>query len=314
MASIRFKNVYLDISKTISSNNERVDSTYKIGDYFDGEKTVELVEEKLQKKVINELRKDNKIDLLIGSDLSNQLGITNKVASDINIPYLGVYSACSSYIEELILAASLLNSSSIKSVACLVSSHNLDSERTYRYPIEYGSITRNTQTFTATGAVASLITKKETNIQVESATIGKVVDYGVKDANNMGAVMAPGAAETLISHLNDLKRDISYYDIVITGDLGKIGSKLFLTILSKNDITIKKYIDAGSILIQNESLTHQGASGPICLPLVFIEKILKEKKYKRVLLIGTGALFNTTMVNQKRTLPCISHIVSLEVK
>ena len=314
MASIRFKNVYLDISKTISSNNERVDSTYKIGDYFDGEKTVELVEEKLQKKVINELRKDNKIDLLIGSDLSNQLGITNKVASDINIPYLGVYSACSSYIEELILAASLLNSSSIKSVACLVSSHNLDSERTYRYPIEYGSITRNTQTFTATGAVASLITKKETNIQIESATIGKVVDYGVKDANNMGAVMAPGAAETLINHLKDLKRDISYYDIVITGDLGKIGSKLFLTILSKNDITIKKYIDAGSILIQNESLTHQGASGPICLPLVFIEKILKEKKYKRVLLIGTGALFNTTMVNQKRTLPCISHIVSLEVK
>lgn len=314
MASIRFKNAYLGCSKTITSNNEKIDSTYKIVDYFDGEKTVELAEEKLQKTVLNGLKNEVKLDLIIGSDLSNQLGITNRVASENNISYLGVYSACSSYIEELILASNILNNSSIKNVACLVSSHNLDSERTYRYPIEYGNITRNTQTFTATGAVASLVTKSETNIKIESATIGKVIDYGVKDANNMGAVMAPGAAETLISHLKDMKRDISYYDVVITGDLGKIGSELFLTILSKNDITIKKHIDAGSILIKDKDLTHQGASGPICLPLVLIEKILKEKKYKKILLIGTGALFNTTMVNQKRTLPCISHIVSLEVK
>lgn len=313
MASIRFKNAYLGVSKTISTNNERIDTTFKVDNYFYGEKTVECAEEKMQIKVLDTLRNGEKIDLVIGADLSNQLGITNKVMSKIDIPYLGVYSACSSYVEELILAANLLKNSCFKNIACLISSHNLDSERTYRYPVEYGTITRNTQTFTATGAVASLVTKDETNIKIESATIGKAIDYGVKDANNMGAVMAPGAADTLINHLKDLKRDISYYDLVLTGDLGKLGSDLFLTILSKNDITIKKHIDSGSILIRDKELTKQGASGPICLPIVLTEKILKENKYKRILIIGTGALFNTTMSNQKRSLPCISHAVSLEV-
>ncbi len=314
MASMRFKSAFLGLSKTISSNNERVNTTHKINDYFNGEKTIELAEEKMQTKVLNDIKQNEKIDLVIGADLSNQIGITNKAMSRESIPYLGVYSACSSYIEEMILAANILNNRYFKNIVCLVSSHNLDSERTYRYPIEYGSILRSSQTFTATGAVASIITKKQTGVKIESATIGKVIDYGVKDANNMGAVMAPGAAETLIDHLKDLKRDISYYDLVLTGDLGKMGSELFLAILKKNDITIKKHIDAGDILINDVNLTKQGASGPICLPLVLIEKVIKEKKYKRILAIGTGALFNTTMSNQKRTLPCISHAISLEVE
>lgn len=314
MASIRFKKAYLGEYKTISTNNERINTTFKIDDYFFGEKSVECAEEKMQNTVLNEVMKSNNVDLVIASDLSNQLGITNKTMSEIPIPFLGVYNACSSYVEELLIASSLLSTTSLKNIVCLVSSHNLDSERTYRYPIEYGSITRNTQTFTATGAAACIVTKNETSVKLESATIGKVVDYGVKDANNMGAVMAPGAADTIISHLKDLKRDISYYDLVLTGDLGLLGSKLLLTILSKNDITIKKHIDAGSILIKDDTLSKQGASGPACLPLVLLEKIIKEHKYKKILVVGTGALFNTTMVNQKRSLPCISHAISLEVK
>jgi stage V sporulation protein AD len=110
-----------------------------------------------------------------------------------------------------------------------------------------------------------------------------------------------------------MKRDIDYYDLIITGDLGKIGSNLFKDLLKENNIKLKSYIDAGSNLILDKNLTCQGASGPVCLPLVFFNKILKQNKYSKVLLIGTGALHNTYIVNQKRSIPCISHAISLEV-
>lgn len=313
MASIKFKNVYLGKSSTISSENEKINTTFTIDDYFIGEQTIENSEVKMQKKVLDDIIKNQKIDTVIGSDLSNQLGITSETMSDYNIPYLGVYSACSSFVEELLIGGLLLERGNLKNIVLLISSHNLSAERTFRYPIEYGSPRRITQTFTATGAVASLLTKQITDIKLESATIGKVIDYGIKDVNNMGAVMAPGAANTLMDHLKELKRDISYYDLILTGDLGKLGSELFVEILSRNDITLKKYIDAGSILINDTELTDQGASGPICLPLVLLEKVLSNKKYKKILLIGTGSLHNTTLVNQKKTIPSISHAVSLEV-
>lgn len=313
MASVRFKKVYLGDYVTISSSNEKINTTYTIDDYFYGEKTIEASEVRMQRKVLEELLKNNKIDLVIGSDLSNQLGSTSSTMSKENIPYMGVYNACSSFPEELIVSASILSSSTFKNIVCLVSSNNLMSERTFRYPIEYGSPRRITQTFTATGAVSGIVTKNETDVKIESATIGKVIDYNIKDVNNMGAIMAPAAVDTLISHLRDLKRDISYYDIVLTGDLGCLGSELFLELASKKDITIKNYIDAGSILITDKTLTDQGASGPACLPLVLYEKVLKNKKYKKILIIGTGALFNTTMSNQHKSIPAISHAVSLEV-
>lgn len=314
MASMKFKNIYLGDYSTISSKDEKISTTFTIDDYFVYENTSENAEVKLQKKVVNDILERNKIDLLVGADLSNQLGITNMTMKDERIPFIGVYNACASFPLELITASSFLNNSAFKNILCLVSSHNLNAERTFRYPIEYGSPRRITQTFTATGAVAGVVTKNETSIKVESVTIGKVIDYDIKDVNNMGAVMAPAAVDTLRTHLKDLKRDISYYDLVLTGDLGKLGSELFVSLLSSYDITIDKYIDAGSILITDKKLTDQGASGPACLPLVLYEKILKGEKYKRILIIGTGALFNTTMVNQHRTLPAISHAVSLEVK
>ena len=313
MASFRFRKVYLGDSSTISSNNEKINTKHSIDDYFDGEKTIELAEVKMQKKVIKDLEKDNKIDVILGSDLSNQLGITNEALSNFNTSFLGLYNACASYVEELIVASSILGSSSLKKIACVVSSNNLNAEKIFRYPIEYGSPRRITQSFTATGAVASIVTKAETNIKLESCTIGSVVDFGIKDVNNMGAIMAPAACNTLIEHLKDMKRDISYYDLVLTGDLGKMGSELFTDLLAQNDITIKKYIDAGSILITDTNLTDQGASGPVCLPLVLIEKVLKEKKNKKILIIGTGSLHNTSISNQHKSIPAIAHAISLEV-
>lgn len=313
MASFKIKNSYLGESSTISSQNEKITTKFSINDYFDGEKTTEDAEVKMQKIVVKDMLKRNPIDLVISGDLSNQIATSNRVMSEYNISHLGIYSACATYTESLIVASSMLLSTGATNILSLVSSHNLSVERTFRFPIEYGSPRRITQHFTATGAVASLVTKTPTNVKIESATIGKIIDYGVKDANNMGAVMAPSAANTLIEHLRDLKRKPDYYDIILTGDLGELGSELFTTFLSKNDITLKNHIDAGRELIVDTKLTDQGASGPVCLPLYLVEKILTNKKYKRILIIGTGSLQNQTLVNQKNTIPSISHAVSLEV-
>ena len=314
MASIRFRNAYLGEYSTISSKDEKIATTFNIEDYCNGESTCEDGEVTMQLKVLDDLCSKSNIDLVIGGDLSNQMGITNTVMSEVQLPFIGAYNACSTFVESLILASSLISFPAFKNIACITSSSNLVTERTFRYPIEYGSPRRVTQTFTATGAVASLVTKKETDVKIESATIGSVVDYDIKDVNNMGAIMAPGAVDTLIQHLRDMKRDISYYDLVLTGDLGKLGSELFKTLLSKHDITIKNLIDAGSILIKDKTKTDQGASGPACLPLILFESILKTKKYKRILIIGTGSLHNSTMSNQHKTIPAISHAVSLEVR
>ncbi len=313
MASFRFKKVYLKDSSTISSPNEKINTKFSISDFFEGEETPEAAEIKMQKTVIKDLERNHNIDFVVAGELSNQLGLTNKTMSCFSYGYLGLYSACATYAECLIVASSILESSTFKNALTLVSSHNLTVERTFRYPIEYGAPRRITQQFTATGAVASIITKEPTNVMIESATIGKSTDYNIKDANNMGAIMAPSAAKTLIEHLRDLKRDVSYYDIILTGDLGSLGSELFKDILSKHDITLKNHIDAGAELIKDKTLTDQGASGPICLPLYLIEKILPNKKFKKILIIGTGSLQNQTMVNQKHSIPSISHAVSLEV-
>lgn len=313
MASFKFKNIYLGNSSTISSQNEKINTKFTIKDYFDGEKTTEDTETKMQKIVIKDMLKNNAVDLIVSGELSNQIGISNSVMSEFNVSHLGVYSACATYPEALIVSASVLGNSQLKSALSVVSSHNLNAERTFRFPIEYGAPRRVTQNFTATGAIASLVTKNQTNIKLEACTIGKVIDFGIKDANNMGAIMAPSAANTLIEHLRDFKRDVSYYDLILTGDLGKLGSELFLELLSRHDITLKNYIDAGSELIIDKKLTDQGASGPICLPLYLVEKALQNPKYKHILIIGTGSLQNATLVNQKNTLPSVSHAVSLEV-
>ncbi len=314
MASFKFKSIYLSDSSTISGTNEKIHTKFAIGDYFDGEKTSENAEIKMQKIVIKDLAKNHDIDVLLSADLSNQIGTSSKTASAFPYSHLGLYSACASYAEGLIVAGSVLGTATNLKNACVtVSSHNLAVERTFRFPIEYGSPRRITQNFTATGAVASLVTKTPTNVKLESATIGKVIDFGVKDANNMGAIMAPSAADTIATHLADTKRSANYYDLILTGDLGILGSELMHACLAKRDITLKNHIDAGSQLIVDKTLTDQGASGPVCLPLYLVEKVLKERKYKRILIVGTGALHNQTLVNQKNTLPSVSHAVSIEV-
>ena len=312
MASKQFKNIYLNDFITLVGPLEKESHLKKynliMDDYYYGEKTFEQAEIKKQNSL-----KNADISLLVGGDLTNQIAITSYSAKNYNFPFLGLYSACATFVESLIVAATFVESG-CKKVIGVTSSHNLTAEKQFRYPIEYGAPRPHTATFTTTGAISTLISKKESKIKIESATIGTPIDMGISDANNMGAVMAPAAASTLMLHLTELKRDINYYDLILTGDLGCVGAKILEDYLLTNyNIKMKKYLDAGCELFLSSQETYAGGSGPACLPLVFFNKILTTKKYKKILLIATGALHSVALVNQANPIPGIAHAISLEV-
>lgn len=317
MASFKYKNVYINRYYSIAGkyeNNGILKSVDKyIDDFYNGEKTIEDCEIKMQRDVLDNLV-SSKTDLVVGGDLMNQITTTNSSMINRDISLLGVYSACSSFIEALIILSNFINSRQIKEGVSITSSHNLSSEKQFRFPVEYGAHKPNYATFTTTGSVGSILSINPSNIKIVSSTIGSVVDSGVKDANNMGAVMAPSAVKTLIEHLKYTNTTVKDYDLIITGDLGKVGSQLFKEILCRDfDITINNHIDAGSIIYKEEQEKYSGGSGPVCLPLVLFNNIIHNKKYKKILVIGTGALHSPILVNQKHSIPSISHLVSLEV-
>ena len=323
MASKKFNNVYIKDNFEVVGPLERdgLLESYDLvmDDYYYGESTFEQAEIKMQKIVLENLLNKNKlneskIDALIGGDLINQISISSYNASNFKIPYLGVYSACASYAEELIIGASLISGKLAKNIVTITSSHNLNAERQFRYPVEYGAVKKHTTTFTTTAAVSTLITSDPTNIKIESATIGKAIDMGVTDTNNMGAVMAPAAADTLNTHLLEMRRNINYYDLVLTGDLGLVGREIFIEMLNKQyNINLKKYMDAGCEIYTNSQETYAGASGPVALPLVLFDKVLSSKRYKKILIIATGSLQSVQLANQKLGIPGIAHAISLEV-
>lgn len=321
MSSFKYNNVYIKDYETIAGPTEQLGNlNYQntVSDYYYNEEKIEDAEIKMQNLCLNKITKrnklNNKIELLVGGDLINQITITSYNLINRNIPFLGIYNACATFNESLIILANYLENKNINNGISITSSHNLNSERQYRFPIEYGSQKKKYTTFTTTGAVCTLLTNEPTNIKIESSTIGTVIDYGIKDASNMGAVMAPSAAETLEKHLKELQRDINYYDIIVTGDLGKLGSQLFLKLIKENNYIPKSYMDAASIIYKEEQEeTFQGGSGPVVLPLVLFNKLIPEKKYKKILLLATGSLHSPLMVNLKKTIPGITHAISIEV-
>ncbi len=323
MASLKFNNIYLNdwftITGPLESNSRLKKVDVKMNDYYYGEKTFEKAQAKMQKEVILKVLEKNHlnnmdIDLLVGGDLLDQISATSYAALDTPISFLGLYSACATFPESLIVGSMFLNDKDAHKVISITSSHNLGAERQFRYPIEYGAPRPHTSTFTATAAISALLEKEKGKIKVESATIGKVTEMGIKDANNMGAVMAPAAARTLYEHLQDLKRSLNYYDLILTGDLGCFGATLFKEYAKKQyNLDVKKHLDAGCELYLKSQEVYAGGSGPACLPLVLFNKILPLNKYKKILIIGTGALHSKTFVNQKSPIPAIAHAVSLEV-
>ena len=321
MSSFIYKNVYINDFETIAGPEEKKGNlTYQntINDYYYEEKSLEDAEIKMQNLCLTNLIKrnklTNKLNLVIGGDLMDQITITSYNLVNRNIPFLGVYNACSTFNESLIVLSNFIESKAINNGIAITSSHNLNAERQYRFPIEYGSPKKEYQTLTTTGAASAYLSNNPSNIKIESSTIGKIIDYGIKDSANMGAVMAPSAADTLVTHLQELNRPITYYDLIITGDLGSVGSELFKKILKEDyNLVLPNYIDAASILYKKEQNTNSGGSGPTCLPLVLFNYLFKEQPYKKILLLATGSLHSPEMVNLKKSIPSITHAVSIEV-
>lgn len=324
MASKKINNVYIkdafSIAGPVEQNGLIKNYDLHMDDYYYKEKTFEQAEIKMQRVVIDNILQKNHllnsmVDVLVSGDLSNQISVSCYAASHYNIPFFGVYSACASFVESLIVASTLIESDKKGNAICVTSSHNLNAEKQFRYPIEYGSQKPRTTTFTATGAVATYITKEKSNIKIESYTIGEVVDKGIKDASFMGAVMAPATASVLVKHLEEMKRNVDYYDLILTGDLGCVGASILKEYLKRAyNMKMKKYLDSGcELYLKSQEETFSGASGPVALPLYLFNKILKEKKYSKILIIGTGSLHNPTIVNQKMSIPAVAHAVSLEV-
>ena len=324
--TIKYNDVYINDTSTITGPYEShgplkkyFDKSYE--DLYFNEKTWEQAEEKIINEsidIVKEKTNKEKIDLYIGGDLLNQIVASNYAASKLNESFIGIYAACSTSTLGLILGANFIENKLAKNVITFTSSHNNAAEKQYRYPVEYGGPKPKTTTFTSTGAAAALLSKDKKGIKIESGTIGRVVDSKSTNVFHMGAVMAKAAADTINKHLEDTKRNIEYYDLVLTGDLGIYGKEILKEYLKeKYNIKLKNYNDTGTMLYDVESQpVYAGASGPACAPLVtysYIFNQMKKGKYKKVLLVATGALMNPGMTNQKLTIPAIAHAVSLEV-
>ncbi|MBE6148493.1 MAG: stage V sporulation protein AD [Firmicutes bacterium] len=324
MASLKFDNVYIKDYFTLVGPKEKESKInnfdISINDYYYKTKTFEMAEIKMQRVVIESLINNNNMcdrnfDYLIGGDLINQISISSYSAKEFRIPYIGVYSACATFVEEMLLASNLIQSKNAKNIICITSSHNLTAERQFRYPNEYGNSKPSTATSTATCAVGSILTNEKHSLKITSGTIGKVVDLGINDVNHMGAVMAPACADTLNEHLTNLNLKPKDYDLILTGDLGCIGLdilKEYYENVYKEKIT--NIMDAGCEIYLNSQEMYAGGSGPCCLPLVFFCKILKSKRYKKILLLGTGSLHSPVLVNQHQTIPSVCHAISIEVE
>ncbi len=317
MASFKYKDVYLNKVYSIAGTNENNGNLKEVNrylkDFYDNEKTIEDCEIKMQKEVLKNLI-STKTELVVGGDLMNQLTTTSSSVVDNNISFLGVYCACATFCGSIITLSNFIQGRNIREGISIVSSHNLSSEKQFRFPVEYGAHKPSYTTFTTTGSVGVIVSKTPSNIKVVASTLGSVVDMGIKDANNMGAVMAPAAVKTLMDHLKYTSTTVKDYDLILTGDLGKYGAELFEILLEKDyGIVLKNYIDAGRIIYNDNQEKYSGGSGPVCLPLVLFNKILKQKKYKKILVIATGSLHSPLLVNQKHSIPSIAHLISLEV-
>ena len=291
-------------------------------DEFWGEKTWEKAESKIIKETVNTVISksgvpSDQIDLMIAGDLLNQCISSSFGLREANIPFLGVFGACSTFVESMCIG-SICVESFAKNVLCATSSHFCSAEKQFRFPLELGNQRTPTAQWTVTGSGAAIITQSGMGPYITHITPGKIIDMGIKDANNMGAAMAPAFCETLITHFLDTGRSPNYYDAIISGDLGHVGKEIAIDIAKARGYNIKpNYNDCGVLIFDKEKQdTHSGGSGCGCCGRVFsgyFFKQLKAKKLKKVLLIATGALMNSTSSQQGESIPGIAHAISIEI-
>ncbi|HEY0827217.1 MAG TPA: stage V sporulation protein AD [Bacilli bacterium] len=258
------------------------------------------------------------VQFYIGGDLMDQIISSSFAARTLAIPYIGVFGACSTSMESLALASMIVNSGSAEHVLSGTCSHNSSVEKQFRYPTEYGSQKPATAQFTVTGAGAAIVSKKGKGPIVTSATMGRVIDMGIKDPFNMGAAMAPAAVDTIQAHFRDLQISPSHYDLILTGDLAKVGYQIAKDLFAKHNFPIvqTRYNDCGKMIFDTDKQPVQaGGSGCACSAVVtygHIMKQLQKGELRRVLVVATGALMSPISYQQGETIPCIAHAVSIE--
>lgn len=256
------------------------------------------------------------IDCLLAGDLLNQLMSTHFAMRSLNRPFLGLYGACSTMAEGILVGSMMLDGGFSRKIVAAASSHHDAAERQYRFPTEQGVQRPPVSQWTVTGAGAAVLSVIGKGPKVTAATIGKVVDMGIKDPNAMGPAMAPAAADTLWQHIQDTGRQPAYYDMIYTGDLGSVGKALVIELLQDKGLDISQnYEDCGCMIFREEQDAHAGASGCASSGIVFcgyLYQMLLTEKLKKILLIGTGSLHSTTSYQQKESIPCIAHAVAIE--
>ena len=288
--------------------------------YF-GQKTWEQGEKQMQKLALGKLLEkaglsQKEIDLVFSGDLLNQCIGSSFTLRGTGIPHLGLYGACSTMAEGLLLAAMAVGGGFRQRVVAMTSSHFASSERQYRFPLGYGGQRPPTSQWTVTGSGAVLVSSQGSGPRIHSCTIGTITDLGIKDANNMGAAMAPAAYATIRAHFGDLSTGPEDYDRIVTGDLGQLGKELLLELARRDGVSLGgKLVDCGCLVFDSSKQdVHAGGSGCGCSAIVLCGELLEQLrrgKLKKILFCGTGALLSPTSTQQGLPIPGVCHGVCI---
>ena len=290
-------------------------------DTYFGQKTWEQAEKHMQQMAVEKLAEKANMqktdfDLVLSGDLLNQCIGSSFSLRNTSIPHLGLYGACSTMAESLLVASMVVGGGFADKVVAMTSSHFASSERQYRFPLGYGGQRTPTAQWTVTGSGAALVCTSGTGPRIECCTIGTVTDLGIKDAGNMGAAMAPAAFQTIQAHMKDLGRTVDDFDLIVTGDLGQLGKDLLLELGKRNGLPLGgKLTDCGTLvfdLIAQD--VHSGGSGCGCSAITLCGHLLDQLnsgKLKRILFCGTGALLSPTSTQQGLPIPGVCHAVSI---
>ena len=286
-----------------------------------GQKTWEQAEKRMQQMALETLVekagiRQEELDLVFSGDLLNQCIGSSFSLCNTGIPHLGLYGACSTMAESLLMASMAVGGGFADTVAAMTSSHFASSERQYRFPLGYGGQRTPTAQWTVTGSGAALVQNQGFGPRIESCTVGTVMEMGIKDANNMGAAMAPAAYHTIRAHFRDLCCGPEDFDLIVTGDLGQLGKELLLQMAIRDGISLGgKLVDCGTLVFDNTVQdVHSGGSGCGCSAITLCGDLLtrlQKGKLKKILFCGTGALLSPTSTQQGLPIPGVSHAVCI---
>lgn len=317
--SLFFDRVGITSSACAGGLTEAQTKYHGMFDYLDkddrfGQENFELAESAMVGLTLQNLfERGGECDLIFGGDLTNQCIATNYGVTDFRIPVLGLYSACSTITEGLLIGAMAVDSGCSDKAACIASSHFCTAERQYRFPLQYGAVRTPTSQRTATACGGFTLERSKGSLKIKGGRIGTIEDKGITDANNMGGAMAYAAYATISGFLRESNTSVSDYDQIITGDLGQVGSEILRDLFRRDNLDIShRHTDCGALLYEGVDGVNSGGSGAGCSAAVMAGHILpklRSGEWKDILFAATGALLSQTTTGQQRSIPSISHLV-----